>query len=265
MFRKTCMIATLCALTTPVFACGPDSDCLVEDGHYRVRMPSGEPDGAIVFAHGYRGTDRGTMRNQSLARLAERLNVALIAIKSADEDWTIPGAPQAGKREDRDEVAYVGRVVEDAVARFGLDPERFIATGFSAGGMLVWNLACHDSSRFRAFVPLSGTFWQPEPATCSSPPATIVHYHGTADRIVPLTGRPIGSTHQGEVPKVLEMYRRYGGYGGMTRVEPMDGLSCDSETNPDGALLELCTFDGGHTFKAAYIERVWTMVMETPG
>ncbi len=265
MFRKTCMIATFCALSTPVFACGPESDCLVEDGHYRIRMPAGEPEGAIVFAHGYRGTDRGTMRNQSLARLAERLNVALIAIKSADEDWTIPGAPQAGKREDRDEVHYVGRVVEDAVKRFGLAPDRFLATGFSAGGMLVWNLACHDSTRFRAFVPLSGTFWQPEPETCSSPPATVVHYHGTTDRIVPLTGRPIASTHQGEVPKVMEMYRAYGGYDMAVRSAPAEGLSCKAETNADGALLELCTFEGGHTFKAAYIERVWKMVMEQPG
>lgn len=259
------MIATLCALSTPAVACGPDSDCLVEDGHYRIRMPAGEPEGAIVFAHGYRGTDRGTMQNRNLVRLAERLNVALVAIKSADDDWTIPGAPQDGKRKGRDEVAYVGRVVEDAVERFGLDPERFVAAGFSAGGMLVWNLACHDSTRFRAFVPLSGTFWQPEPVSCTAPPANIIHYHGTTDRIVPMAGRQIASTHQGDVPKVFEMYRTYGGYTDPTESEPLEGLSCRGETNPEGARLELCTFEGGHTFRTAFLERVWSMFMERSG
>lgn len=262
MKLKTCMIATLCMLGGPVFACGPVSDCLIEDGHYRIRMPQGEPVGAIVFAHGYRGSERGTMNNKSLARLAERLNVALVAIKSAADDWTLPGAPSAGQRRDRDETAYVGRVVDDVVERFGIAPDAFMATGFSAGGMLVWTLACNDSTRFRAFVPLSGTFWQPEPLTCLSPPANIVHYHGTSDRIVPLTGRPIGPGHQGDVPKVLDMYRAYGGYDTPATTKPLDGLACAGNRNGDGKLVELCTFEGGHGFKAAYIERAWTMFMD---
>lgn len=241
--------------------CGTDTDCVIEDGFYRIRMPeSGFADGAIVFAHGYRGSASGTMRNESLSDLAERLGVAMIGIKSADEDWTIPGAPGASFRDNRDEVAYVGRVVDDAAKRFGIDRNKMLLTGFSAGGMLVWNVACHGSQIFSGYAPLSGTFWRPEPETCTTPPATVIHYHGTTDKIVPLSGRPIQETHQGDVPTVLYMYKTYGGFDEPIRLERAIGLSCDAEANADGRLLELCTFEGGHTFKSSYIERAWNIV-----
>ena len=265
MILRACMIATLACVSSMAQACGPDTDCEINDGHYRIRMPDGDAKGAIVFAHGYRGSAQGTMNNKSLARLADRLGVALIAIKSYDQDWTIAGAPSQGTRPERDEVAYVGRVVDDAVGRFDLDPDRFIASGFSAGGMLVWTLACHDSDRFAAFVPLSGTFWQPEPTKCTSPPANLIHYHGTTDEIVPLRGRPIGPTHQGDLPKVIEMYRAYGGYDTALVPDPEEGLTCAAGLSDEGARLELCTFEGGHTFKSTYIERVWHMFLSEEG
>ncbi len=258
----------IASLFFPGFAygCGADTDCVVDDGFYRILVPQdGQANGALVFAHGYRGSATGTISNKSLRALAEKLGSAVVAIKSADEDWTLPGAPSESTRDNRDEVAYVGRVVEDAVARFGLDPDRFMAAGFSAGGMMTWNLICHDSTRFGAFVPLSGTFWRPEPDTCTTPPASVFHYHGTTDRIVPLSGRPIAQTHQGDVPSVLYMYETYGGYDTPVDTPKADGLTCDARENASGKRLEFCTFNGGHTFRASYIERAWHMTFGEAG
>ncbi|MEL6519589.1 MAG: prolyl oligopeptidase family serine peptidase [Pseudomonadota bacterium] len=242
-------------------ACGPDTNCDIEDGFYLIRMPEGvsegDKPGAILFAHGYRGSAKGTMNNQSLQNLAQDLGVALIAIKSSAEDWTIANSPQEGRVRQRDEVAYAARVVDDAVARFGLDPERILATGFSAGGMMTWTLACHDSDRYVGFAPLAGTFWAPEPQSCDTPPANIIHYHGTEDNMVPLAGRPIAQTKQGDVGKVLDMYASFGGYQTVVETVPLDGLTCQARENPEGKLLEICTFTGGHSFKADYIRRAW--------
>ncbi len=252
-------------LTTTAQACGPDTDCVIEDRSYRLRMPEGHDGeskvGAIVFAHGYRGSSEGVMRNDSLNALSSELGVALIAAKTKGIDWSIPGTPSKNRKEGIDELAYFDRVIEDASTRFPIDRERLLATGFSAGGMMVWNLICHRSEAFTAFAPIAGTFWVPEPETCTSPPANVIHIHGDADPVVPLEGRPIADTAQGNVFAVLDMYRRYGSYGEAS-ARTVDGLRCEDRVNSAGDLLNFCLFAGGHSFETRFIRHAWTMFAE---
>ncbi len=252
-------------LATPTSACGPDTDCVIDDRTYRIRMPEGHDGdakvGAIVYAHGYRGTSEGVMRNANLAKLASELGVALIAAKTLGVDWSIPGVPSQNKNDAIDELVYFDRVIDDASSRFPIDRERLMATGFSAGGMMVWNLICHRSEAFAAFAPIAGTFWVPEPETCTSPPASVVHIHGDADPVVPLEGRPIADTAQGNVYDVLDMYRRYGGYGEAS-ANDVDGLRCENSTNDDGELLNFCLFSGGHSFETRFVSHAWNLFVE---
>ena len=80
-------------LSAQAVACGPDTDCVIGDRTYRIRMPEGHdgvtPVGAIVFVHGYRGTAAGVMRNKSLMKVASDLGVALIAVTSVGGDWSV--------------------------------------------------------------------------------------------------------------------------------------------------------------------------------
>lgn len=242
---------------TPAHACGPDTDCVIGDRHYRVRMPEGHdgttPVGAVVYAHGYKGSAAGTMRNEGLGKMISDLGFALIATKSSGDDWSIPHAPSGGTIPDVDELAYFDAVISDATARFPVDGNRLMATGFSAGGMMVWTLICHRSEAFAGFAPMAGTFWRPEPETCTTPPASVVHIHGDNDKIVPLAGRKIQDTHQGDVPKVLAMYRDYGGYGNAS-ARQMGELACEQRTNAGGAILDYCQFEGGHSFRSAFVK-----------
>lgn len=245
-------------------ACGPESDCALGDRHYRIYLPAdadGTPAmGAIIFAHGYKGTAAGTLKSAALRAMADRLGVALIAAKSAGDDWSIPGAPSIGAIDGADELAYFDAVRADATRRFGIDPDRLIAAGFSAGGMMTWTLACHRSADYAAFVPMAGTFWRPIPETCSGPVADIIHLHGTADRIVPLEGRRIEDARQGAIRDAIAMYARFGAFA-----EPaprrLAGTDCEERRNPDGARLSLCLFDGGHSFDTTFLESAWTSTM----
>ena len=92
------------------------------------------------------------MANEDLANAARQLGIALIAPQGLDGRWSFPGigAPK------RDELAYVEAVAADAVSRFGLDPNRLLASGFSLGGSMVWYLACRMPARFAAFAPIAG-------------------------------------------------------------------------------------------------------------
>jgi polyhydroxybutyrate depolymerase len=262
------LVAAMLSLKSPAMACGPDTDCRIGDRIYRVRMPEGHDGvtrvGAIVFAHGYRGNVRGAVQGKGFIALGKRLGVAIIATKSAGPDWALPGAPSKASKRGIDELAYYDEVINDVSRRFPIDTSRMMATGFSAGGMMVWNLICERSQLFAGFAPIAGTFWEPMPMECAAPPASVVHIHGTSDKTVPLLGRPIANTHQGQVPTALEMYARHGGFS-----EPVsaiiDGLNCRNRSNVDGHILAFCTHPGGHSFSIRHVETAWRLLVKAGG
>ena len=246
-------------------ACGPDTDCVIDgDRHYRIRMPEGHDGktevGAIFFMHGYRGTAKGTMKNKSLAKVVSDLGLALVAPKSAYQDWAIPGAPQA---KEPVELGYFEAVVKDINDRFAIDTSRMMASGFSAGGMMTWNLACDKSELFAAYAPIAGTFWEPTPKDCKTPTANIIHTHGTSDKIVPLAGRPIGDTKQGDVYKVLDMYAKKGDFKKARAYKNSKlGFDCKELKNDANKILELCLHTGGHSMKSAYVANAWNKFVD---
>jgi len=235
-------------------ACGADSDCRIGERHYRVAMPDGarEPVGAILYAHGYRGSAAGLMRNRSLRGMVAREGLALIALDSLDQDWVIPHAPRHAGTDGAEEFAYVAAVLDDAARRFPIDRGRVTGAGFSSGAMLMWNLACAMPERFAGFVAVAGTFWQRPPEACATPVASIVHIHGENDPTVPLEGRAIRETRQGKVAEALAMYRGLGGFA--TAKAPMpEGLTCASWGNAQGEVLDFCTHPGGHSLRTGYL------------
>lgn len=239
----------------PVFACGQDTNCDLGARHYRIAHPENAPNGAIVFAHGYRGSAAGIMKNGNMRRMADDMGLALIAVKSLRDDWDIPNAPSDLDSTGDEEFAYFQTVLEDAERRFGLNRARVMMSGFSAGGMMVWELACKRPDLFAGFAPIAGTFWKEAPATCAAP-ANIIHIHGTSDRTVPLEGRRIGATRQGNILDVLAMYRTFGTYGPETQ-EEVGNMSCARSVNPQQKVLEFCTHPGGHSFSRSYLRYAW--------
>lgn len=246
-------------------ACGAETDCLVGDRTYRVRMPAGHdgatPVGAVLYAHGFRGSAAAVMEDEALGEAVSDLGLALIAPASRRQDWTMPGSPMVGD----DEIGYFEELLDDVSGRFPIDPDRIMAAGFSSGGMMVWTLACDLGDRFAGFAPVSGTFWEPIPASCPSGPASLFHVHGTSDRMVPLEGRALDkqdhqhndrSATQGDVFEAIEMYAAFGGFG-----EPesyQDGeFDCARRTNPVAQVLELCLHPGGHSFDPSWVVRAW--------
>ncbi|MEP3675293.1 prolyl oligopeptidase family serine peptidase [Sulfitobacter sp.] len=235
-------------------ACGVDSDCAVGDRSYRISMPDGAraPVGAVIWAHGYRGTAAGVMRNKALRKMVHDRGLALIAVQGVEGTWDLPKGPGSFNSTGASEFAYFDAVIADASKRFDIDTARLVASGFSAGGMMVWNLACAQPDMFAGFVPMSGTYWLEPPATCAAPVASIVHIHGDADSTVPLDGRVIGPTRQGKVSEALATYADFGGFGPAQPVSAPE-MRCEAQTNARDDILEFCLFEGGHSFSTAHL------------
>ncbi len=254
------LTALVLALAGPVIACGPDTDCMVGERSYRIVLPPAHkaqgPVPVIAHAHGYRGSAAGVMRNGALRRLAADLGAALIAFNARNGSWALPNHPGNMASDGAEEFAYVEAVLEDATARFDLDETRMMATGFSGGGMLIWNLACVMPQRFAGFAPVAGTFWLEPPSDCATPVQSLVHIHGDADTVVPLLGRVIGPTKQGEVPEALAMYGALGGFSDAEEVS-YEGLACEQRSNAAGEILDFCLFKGGHFIRTEFVRHAW--------
>lgn len=157
-------------------ACGVGTDCMVGDRSYRIAMPDGvSAPGALLYFHGFRGSANGAMRNAGLRRIAHDKGLALIAANGVNGSWNLPGRPGNVHSDGAAEFAYVEAVLADAQAQFGIDPDNIIATGFSAGGMMTWNLVCARSDLLQGAVPMSGTFWEDVPDTCETAPISVIH------------------------------------------------------------------------------------------
>ncbi|MEO1493600.1 MAG: prolyl oligopeptidase family serine peptidase [Pseudomonadota bacterium] len=263
-FLMVCLVAVAMG-ASPAIACGVETDCMLGDRIYRISMPEdGAATGAIVYMHGYRGSARGAMRNQALLDLAHRHGLALVAAKSAGDDWRIRGVPEDPSFSGDEEFTYFDALIDALEARHGIDRTNLIATGFSAGGMMVWNLACQRGGSFKAFVPIAGTFWAPMPETCPDYPVDMVHIHGTTDKIVPLAGRPIAETHQGDVLIAIDRLVAAGGYEAEVTETSSGDLFCKIGANADRRILAFCTHPGGHSFKTEYVNTALEILNGAP-
>lgn len=249
-----CGLGLLAGFMTPnaALACGPESDCALGNRSFRILLPdSGEPRGAIIFAHGYRGSAAGTMRNEGLTGLVDQMNVALVALEGVNGIWNTPNNPGAGEREG-DEFTYVDALSDRLEQEWGIPAERTVVSGFSGGAMLVWNIACERGDEFAGFAPLSGTFWDPIPESCPTVPNNLIHFHGTQDEVVPLEGRMIRTTMQGDVHEALKMLLAESDFGAEEVVEEGD-VQCRARRDSEDRLLEFCTFPGGHGYRPEFV------------
>lgn len=246
---------------TPAFpGCGNEQDpCRIATGEYDVELPpdTTAPVPAVVFLHGYGSTGAETMRNRGLVNAMLARGYAVIAPSGSPmpgrdgRNWNF--RPEAGERDD---IAFIEAVRDDAAGRFGLDRSRILLAGFSVGGSMVSYLACADPTAFAAYAPVSGGFWRPHPNRCEGP-VRLLHTHGWTDTTVPLEGRILGGGTlddpgvfaQGDIFRTMEIWRAANG---------CDQLRADAFVTEGpfwrrswtrcapGSALELALFPGDH-------------------
>jgi polyhydroxybutyrate depolymerase len=144
-----------------------------------------------------------------------------------------------------------------------------MASGFSQGASMAWYLACRMPSRFAAFAPIAGAFWEPLPQDCVAPRPNMVHVHGTNDTTVPLAGRsPRPGYRQADLFASLAILAPGGctaAWATEIRASPSPAqLTCRLAAGCSGtARLELCVHPGGHVADAAWVERAWHVAVAT--
>jgi polyhydroxybutyrate depolymerase len=89
-----------------------------------------------------------------------------------------------------DDVAYIDAILDDAIARYSVDPARIYVTGFSNGGFMSHRYACERAERVAAVAPFAGDPWKDEARCAPKAPVSVLQIHGDADEMVPYFGGP---------------------------------------------------------------------------
>lgn len=85
-----------------------------------------------------------------------------------------------------DDLAFVARLIDEAVARQAVDPRRVYVTGMSNGAMMAYRVAAEMPERIAAVAAVAGGL-EIDPAAIKGP-VPVLHIHGTADDYVPWNG-----------------------------------------------------------------------------
>lgn len=260
MPHRACILLLSAAIAAAVARPAPAADWeafTVAGGSYVARLPTGW-DGIgrlplLVFFHGYRQQGSTVMTISELTSAADRHRVLLVAPDGLEGSWAHQGSPSSL----RNETMFIDTLLADVERRWPIDVGRRWAGGFSQGGSMAWHAACYGGRPFAAFLPVAGAFWRPHPEACPGGPANLLHTHGTADNVVPMTGRPIGDRfRQGDVRAGITFWRtRDGCDAAPRRVVTEGGLHCEVWSGcVSRREVRLCLHDGGHVVPPGWAE-----------
>jgi polyhydroxybutyrate depolymerase len=147
-----------------------------------------------------------------------------------------------------DDIGFVTDLLDYAASKLCVDPHRIFVTGMSNGGFISNRIGCELADRVAAIAPVAGVDGMP---TCMpSRPMPIIHFHGTADPLVPWNG----DAAEGFIA-VPDDFAGWAMRDNCTDAMPATTFtngdsSCASYLHCDGgAQVTLCTVqNGGHTW-----------------
>ncbi|HEY5314064.1 MAG TPA: PHB depolymerase family esterase [Pirellulales bacterium] len=153
------------------------------------------------------------------------------------------------------DVRFTDKLLDDLATIVTVDPKRVFATGISNGGMMCYRLAADLSQRIAAIAPVSGamTFTDCQPDR----PVSIIHFHGTADPLVPLEGKQGAILNFRPVDETMQAWARLDGCPSVPKIESLpdkadDGTRVTRTTygpGKEGSEVVLYTIEnGGHSW-----------------
>ncbi len=149
---------------------------------YLLHLPAGHGESGqrwplVMFLHGLGecGDDLNLIKKHGIPKLLEQGQefpfVAISPQCPAGSWWTL-------------ELEGLKALIEDAIARYNIDPARVYLTGLSMGGYGTWHLALLYPKLFAAIAPICGGGIPPLASRIATLP--VWAFHGALDDVVPL-------------------------------------------------------------------------------
>lgn len=207
----------------------------------------------VLMLHGVGNSAQSMVEATQFDRTAETAAFIVAYPDGVNQTWNAGYCCLGGAPTGPDDVAFLGRVIDDVQANYAVDPARVFVVGVSAGGMMAYRLGCELSGRIAGVGAVAGamTIDGCRPVR----PVSVIEIHGTADQLVPYAGgRTAGGATEPSPPTVAVV----------TRWAELNGCPTPPATETDGRVttsawsgcaegtgVKLVTIDGGgHTWFA---------------
>ena len=257
------LIVFLTIRSSQAAECGKGGRCEIENGYYLAAVPDDwdgrKPLSLVVYFHGWNSSPEGSFRNKAMVRGVTQRGAIFVVPFAQTGYWRQIGAGRA--EGGRDELAYVRALMADVKRRWPIDQTRTMATGFSRGASMVWNLACYAGPLFSAYLPIAGGFWNSTPKTCPGGPVNMRHIHGLSDRVVAYD--TIGVYNSMPIPDGMRLYRQINQCPpAANATRKTKRLDCEIwSTCNTGKRLQVCTHPRGHSIRAEWVGEglEWTL------
>lgn len=260
-------IATATAPTTvpppPVAALAPSTPIALNPGVSDLKMwvrgversytavvpptvPATQRRSLLIVLHGVGG--RGaSMRNFGFDALAAPAGAVTVYPDGVGGYWNDgrPGMDPTPAPTFADEVLFITAMIDEMVARAGVDPKRVAIAGFSNGAIMASRAACELSERIQALAAVGGTAGADFAQVCQpKQPVSVLVVAGTNDPIVPFNGGQVADFQgrkRGRVTPVTDYVSFWaskcgcGGVKEMTAIKaalpvtPIEGQSCGAK------------------------------------
>jgi len=213
------------------------------DRSYRIHKPAGlaAAPPLVVMLHGAFGDAEQAENSYGWDALADSAKFVVAYPDGIGQTWNAHGCCGKAERENIDDVGFITTMVGEIEAALPIDKSRVYVTGISNGGIMSYALAC-NSGIFAAIGPDAATMLD----ACTAPhPTSVIHIHGTADRLVPYNGGQGASTVNGpSIPDVNAFWRNVNQCGppAVTIKAP---VTTSTAVCADHRSVQLITIEGG--------------------
>jgi polyhydroxybutyrate depolymerase len=228
------------------------------DRSYRLYEPARLAASAplVVMMHGYSGSAVQAERAYGWDKLADSDGFVVAYPDGLGRAWNVDGEGCCGQsgRQGVDDVAFITAAVTDVIKNVSINPSRVYATGMSNGGIMSYTLAC-TTDIFAAIGPVAGTQLNP----CRAPrPTSVMHIHGTADRLVPYGGGQGFGAINGPSAAAVDALWRDVDRCGVPATTINGPLTTSTAACADNRAVVLITIDqGGHEWPPFATGTLW--------
>lgn len=193
-YEMTCVFLFLALLfgafnAPAVLACTDQTACTLDGRTYHVREPdtwdgeSALP--VLLHFHGWGRDGALIVRHNRISTLAVADDVLVLAPTGRGGTWDF-------RREGSRDSVFARAVIEDAAARYPIDPDRIYVSGYSFGSYMAWRFVCDDGADIAALLAVAGSF--PPDAPCAQAPRSVRQVYGLGDQVLDFPYGPNGET-----------------------------------------------------------------------
>lgn len=215
---------------------------------YIVHVPSnyaGAPTAVVFNFHGWNSNAAAQQTRSRMDATADREGFVVVYPQGISDSFNAGGSCCGpAKDQDIDEAEFVRAMLDDLEREFCVDRTRVYSTGMSNGGFLSYRFAC-EQTLFAAIAPVAAIVSVP---TCTPSRAVpVLHFHGSADLLVPVDGRPTWSPPVPSLDQTIDGWKQRNGCTGEPTVTFQNGdVTCEAWADCN---VERCLVDGGgHTW-----------------